>query len=165
MRGALDLDGPHWRFALEIYAKPGVGAACLRLQDEFGVDVNVLLVALYAATRLGIVVGAEEAAALDAAAAAWRRRAVGPLRALRRDLKSRVEGVPPDAADRLREGVKDLELEAERIEQAVLARVLDGLDPGARHDAAAALEAVTNFYAPGRLVPADVVETITKATA
>ena len=41
---------PFWTFSLRIYGQPGVPPACLTLQDEHGVDVNVLLFALYAAS-------------------------------------------------------------------------------------------------------------------
>ncbi|MCG8546534.1 MAG: TIGR02444 family protein, partial [Alphaproteobacteria bacterium] len=31
-----------WNFSLRAYARPGVADACIRLQDRYGVDVNVL---------------------------------------------------------------------------------------------------------------------------
>jgi uncharacterized protein (TIGR02444 family) len=146
--GQLDLDGPHWGFALEVYGKPGVAAACLRLQDGCGVDVNVLLVALHAAARLGVPIGEGEVAVLDAAAAPWRERAVQPLRAVRRDLKSGVGDLPPGAVEGVRDMVKAAELQAERVQQAALARALDGLarDP-LRADPAGAAACVAMFYA------------------
>jgi uncharacterized protein (TIGR02444 family) len=155
-----ELDGPHWRFALEFYAKPGVGEACLRLQDACGVDVNVLLVAIYAAARLGRTIGPAEIASLDAAAAPWRTRAVLPLRRLRRDLKGGVEETEAAEAEALREGVKALELKAEQIEQAILARRLTTLRPrGPAQDGDAAVDAAVGFYAGGT-VSADVAEAV-----
>lgn len=153
------LDGPHWRFALEFYAKPGVGEVCLRLQDACGVDVNVLLVAIYAATRLDRAIGPDEIAALDAAAAPWRTRAVLPLRQVRRDLKGGVEETEAADAEALREGVKALELKAEQIEQAILARRLTTLRPGPAQDGDAAVDATVGFYAGGT-VSADIAKAV-----
>src|SRR3546814_8824998 len=45
------LDGAHWRFSVAVYGRPEVPASCLHLQDTYGVDVNVLLLALFAARR------------------------------------------------------------------------------------------------------------------
>jgi uncharacterized protein (TIGR02444 family) len=145
----LALDGPHWRFALDLYGKPGVGEACLTLQDAFGVDVAALLVALYAAAVRGLAVGPREAAALDASAALWRARAIEPIRSLRRDLKG-VPGLPQETVEDFRASVKALELDAERIALALLARTLDGFATPAgkprRASASEAGEAVVAFY-------------------
>ena len=51
-----DAAGALWDFAVRLYAEPGVGEACLALQDRFGVDVPLLLWAAW----LGD--GADEAA-------------------------------------------------------------------------------------------------------
>ena len=40
--------GGFWAHSLQVYAQPGVEPACLRLQDEAGLDPNLLLLALYA---------------------------------------------------------------------------------------------------------------------
>ncbi len=38
---------PFWDYSLGIYRKPGVADACIALQDEFGLDVNMLLACLW----------------------------------------------------------------------------------------------------------------------
>jgi uncharacterized protein (TIGR02444 family) len=40
---------PFWRFSLRLYRAPGVGDACIVLQEETGVDVNLLLFLLWQA--------------------------------------------------------------------------------------------------------------------
>src|SRR5215813_6382121 len=120
----LNLEGPHWRFALAIYGQPGVADACLMLQDHLALDINILLFATYATTECGVSVTAQDIQAMDAAVAAWRTEAVMPLRALRRRLKQRF-GPPASAyAEMLRSNVKQTELLAEQIEWAILARWL-----------------------------------------
>ena len=74
-----DAAGALWDFAVRLYAEPGVGEACLVLQDRFGVDVPLLLWAAW----LGDGADAAALRAGDRAVGPWRARAVRPLRALR----------------------------------------------------------------------------------
>ena len=41
---------PFWQFSLAFYRQPGVADACIRLQEEAGVDVNLLLFLLWQAS-------------------------------------------------------------------------------------------------------------------
>ncbi|MDX1711638.1 MAG: TIGR02444 family protein [Rhodovibrionaceae bacterium] len=113
---------PFWSFSLEIYARPGVAPACIALQDRLGLDVNLLLYLCWRAS-LGLAVEAEELADLMVRAALWQSRVVQPLRAVRRALKGQ-DMVDAEAGEDLRERVKALELEAERLEQAMLREAL-----------------------------------------
>lgn len=122
----VDLDGPHWPWVLRVYGRPGVSPACLHLQDNYGVDVNVLLIALYAASGRGLPLGPSEISQLDEAAERLRREVVAPLRAIRRLLKPHPFGA---AGDELRNRVKKAELAAEQLEQAHLAALLDRMKP------------------------------------
>jgi uncharacterized protein (TIGR02444 family) len=103
-----------WHFALRFYARPGVEAALLRLQDEAGFDVPLGLALLYAGRR-GIAVDARGLAALIAAAQLWQERVIGPLRRARRALAEPVPGTSDRERETLRTQVKAAELEAERI--------------------------------------------------
>ena len=120
----LDLEGPHWRFALAIYSQPGVADACLMLQDYLGLDINILLFATYVTTECNMTVTAQDVEAMDAAVQAWRAETVVPLRALRRRLKQRFGPLESECAELLRSKVKQTELLAEQIELAMLARWL-----------------------------------------
>src|SRR5262245_60669240 len=82
-------DSPFWRFSLRFYRQPEVAAACIALQDEAGVDVNLLLFLLWNATY-SRTLSAVDIGDLDRRIGAWRTAAVVPLRELRRALK-----VPP----------------------------------------------------------------------
>lgn len=99
-----------WKFATHLYARPGVEAACLTLQDQGG-DVCLLLCAAWLnAGKVGYA--PERAVQLQQLAAHWQHAVVGPLRDLRRHWRTAAQ---QDAAlTRLREQVKALELEAER---------------------------------------------------
>jgi uncharacterized protein (TIGR02444 family) len=105
-----------WRFSLSLYALPHVAAACLVLQDEAGVDVNLLLYLLFLA-KGGRQAAPANVAHLDAAVRDWRDETVKPLRALRRGLKAGIGEIPPAMSEGFRNMIKRVELEAERIEQ------------------------------------------------
>ncbi|MBP2312021.1 TIGR02444 family protein [Azospirillum soli] len=120
---------PLWDFSLAVYARPGVPAACLDLQDRRGLDVNVLLFAAWAGAACGVQLSANELARVDSAIADWRAEVVRPLRAVRR----RVKGEDDAFYARL----KATELEAERIQQDRLFAA-SGLVPGPGGDAALA---------------------------
>ena len=109
-------DSPFWRFSLRFYRNPDVAAACIALQDEAGVDVNVLLFLLWNATQARTLTQAT-VADLDRRIGAWRDATVIPLRALRRALKTPPAVVEPGAAEAFRTRIKAVELEAERLQQ------------------------------------------------
>ena len=120
MSDADSLDVQSWAFALRIYAEPGVAVACLRLQDEAGVDVMLLLAVAFA-WRRGIALSAADITAMDAACRPWREQIVRPLRALRIALKAGPEPAPNAATETLRSQIKASELHAERVANDLLA--------------------------------------------
>src|SRR5262249_51653329 len=126
-----------WNFSLQLFAKPGVAAACIALQDGLGLDVNLLLYCCWhgrACRRLG----EEEVRRAISAVEGWQRDVVQPLRAVRRRLKT---GVPPITAaecEALRRKVNDLELESEHVAQMAL-EALPAPPPGRRSVVAANL--------------------------
>lgn len=100
-----------WNFALGLHAFPGVEQACLRLQDEHGNDVCLLLCAAWLDQR-GATCTVERCAQLQALAEEWQREVVGPLRLLRRRWKPTAG--QDTALTALRERLAQLELDAER---------------------------------------------------
>ncbi|MGH7112162.1 MAG: TIGR02444 family protein [Stellaceae bacterium] len=106
-----------WAFSLGFYRLPGVEAALLALQDQGGHDVNLILYALWHGWSGRGALDEGALAAAEYAAGPVGREIAAPLRALRRALKTD----PDPAVQALRERVKVLELEAERIAQSRLA--------------------------------------------
>jgi len=104
------MTNPFWDFSLASYGRDGVSAKCLALQDEFNLDVNVLLYGAWLAS-LNSRLEREHLAALEVIIAPWREQVVLPLRTLRRNWRE----YPP--AGSLRGEVKRLELQAERQQQ------------------------------------------------
>jgi uncharacterized protein (TIGR02444 family) len=110
---------PFWRFSLQFYAVPGVAQACIELQDRAKVDVNVLFFLLWNATQKRAL-GDAEVAEIDRAIGAWREMTVVPLREVRRALKTPPPVMAAAAAESFRTRIKQVELEAERLQQEAL---------------------------------------------
>ena len=139
-------DSAFWRFSLRFYALPDVAPACLALQDEANVDVNLMLFLLFLAES-GRAITHDDVARLDAGIAPWRSEVVEPLRALRRRLKSGIGDVPAAASEGLRNMVKKIELEAERLEQGRLENAAPILGkPAPRNEAVRANLAAYEAY-------------------
>lgn len=136
-----------WMFSLTVYGRPEVERACLGLQFDHGLDVNVVLFCAWAG-ELGISLDKAMFAAQIEAAGKWQELAVQPIRGIRRRLKDlAVAGLSISGRDELREAIKSAELQAEKLEQSVLVQTLSGLPEG---DPSAAL-ADANFDAYWRL--------------
>ena len=114
-----DAPSAFWDFSLHFYAKPGIPAACLELQDRAGADVNVLLFLLYLARHRRRITRSDMAT-LDNTVAMWREQVVRPLRTARRHLKIADQPFASESAARLRNEIKRDELAAERIQQVAL---------------------------------------------
>ena len=108
-----------WNFSLAVYRQPGVADECLRQQDEFGVDVNLLLFCAFVGAVHDAVLTSADIAAAKQVVEAWHNEIVRPLRNARRALKPLEAG--QDAIKTLRAQVKAVEVEAERREQTMLA--------------------------------------------
>lgn len=104
------------RFALSLYGREGVSAACLTLQEEAGVDVNVLLFAAFMGAGRGLPLDAARAAEARASLAGWHQEIVKALRTVRRRLKTGPSPAPDTRTERLRGKIQAIEIEAELIE-------------------------------------------------
>lgn len=107
-------DEGFWNWALARYAAAGVAEACLQLQDTQGQNVPLLLWACWCSST-GRELDDETLEAGSDLARSWSAMSIEPLRALRRSLKIRVIDIDDAERLKLREGVKTLELEAERV--------------------------------------------------
>ena len=106
----VNMNADLWSFALSTYARPGVEAACLRLQEQ-GADVCLLLCGAWLEQR-GVALEPERMRTLQQLARPWQAQVIEPLRQLRVQWRAKVQQDEQLAA--LRERVKALELDAER---------------------------------------------------
>lgn len=118
MHRPLSIDISLWDFSLHYYACAGVSPLCLRLQDEYGVNVNVLLWALwlgYRGVRLEPALLAQALRKIHS----WDQHYVLPLRQLRRRMKVEF-GVADESIEVVRTQIKQAELLAEKHLQQIL---------------------------------------------
>lgn len=108
-----------WRFSLSLYRMEGVPPSCIVLQDGHGLDVNLMLFALWLASK-GRALPSEELRDADSAVREWRSQAVVALRGVRRYLRNSSAAFDATACAALRERIKAVELEAERLQQEAL---------------------------------------------
>jgi uncharacterized protein (TIGR02444 family) len=156
---------PLWRFSLELYRAPGFSDACIRLQDEVGLDVNIIFFLLWNAS-LKKQFSADDVQATDHAVAAWREIAVIPIRNIRRALKDAPVLPDPGVVEDYRTKIKAIELEAERLEHQALSDFFQEAAPGAAASSAteaarANITAYENYL--GKAFPKQPVETILAA--
>lgn len=110
---------PFWRHSLQLYAAAGIAPACLALQDDHGIDVNLLLLCCWLGSQ-GRRLGLRDMRAAMTSVADWQRCVIQPLRSVRRALKPMAQGALAEAAPRMRQRLARLELEAEFQEHELL---------------------------------------------
>ena len=138
-----DLASPEsalWTFALAAYARPGVAALCLDLQDRHGANVMLMLHLCHCAACGQAAV---DVAAAAGAMAPLEHHLIAPLRRARRAVSAAAEALGDatlrDTAKRLlRAELKAERLQCLRVEDAGAPR---GDDRAARDDAARLLRA------------------------
>ena len=115
----MGIQSTFWDFSIEFYSEPSVSRVCIELQDALGVDVNVLLFVLWCSNKRRKL-SEQELTQVAVSAHDWQSNVVKPLRGVRRFLKQCYAVSEPAATGDLREAIKKLELEAERMQQSAL---------------------------------------------
>jgi len=155
---------PFWRFSLAFYRLPKVADACIALQEEAGVDVNLLLYLLWQA-RQGLRLSTADVAAIEKKIAPWRNATVIPLRQVRRALRSPPALVEGATAEAFRNRIKAVELEAERLQQEAMHALAPPGHPGVAGEAAARANVAAYQDALGVRFPHAAVDTLLAAFA
>jgi uncharacterized protein (TIGR02444 family) len=137
---------PFWRFSLGFYRMPEVADTCIALQDQAGVDVNLLMFLLWNATQ-GRQASKGDVESLERRVGEWRNAAVIPLREIRRRLKSPPAVVDAATAEVFRTRIKAAELEAERLQQEAMYPLAQGFGAPASSPADAARVSVASYQA------------------
>jgi uncharacterized protein (TIGR02444 family) len=131
---------PFWDFALKVYGSPGVGEACLDVQERLGMDVNVLLFCCWVGESGRGSLTSEALAHACEAVAEWHEAVVRKLRSVRRALKTGVGSVPKEFADGLRRQIQAREIDAEHVEQLMLVASIGAIAAAESRPAAARAE-------------------------
>jgi uncharacterized protein (TIGR02444 family) len=111
----LEYDNDFWRFSLAVYGQVEVAKECLELQQTIGINVNILLFCAWMGVRT-FTLDRNDIEAASKVVSKWHENVVGPLRGVRQQVKT----LHRDDVESFLTRVKDIELEAEQIEQAIL---------------------------------------------
>ncbi|MEX0962777.1 MAG: TIGR02444 family protein [Pseudohongiellaceae bacterium] len=103
-----------WNFSLNLYSREDVADACLQLQEEYQLDVNLILFCYWYGSRFGVIEAKLLSQVIDFSLQ-WRSHVVQPLRNTRNWLKLNEED--SEQIRELRERIKAGELAAEKHQQ------------------------------------------------
>lgn len=131
-----------WQFSIAVYAQPQVPPACLWLQDQHEVDVNLLLYAGWRAWN-GDALSREGCRTARERSEVWRCELVLPLRKIRRHAGNLARTDPTFAQTYA--ALKACELQLERQQQAMFANG-SSLDRGESADIRTALEVFASCF-------------------
>jgi uncharacterized protein (TIGR02444 family) len=159
--GPLPQSSPFWTFSLGYYRGAGVSEACLELQDNCGVDVNVVLFLLWLASQKRRL-GADLVKRLADEVRPWQTEVIVPIRALRRRLKTGAPLLDRGPAELFRTKIKAIELESERLQQEAMYALAAELAAEPAPSTAAAARASIAAYQDvlGRPLTAAAVDTL-----
>jgi uncharacterized protein (TIGR02444 family) len=123
-------DNDLWQYALKLYAKEGVSKACIALQEEFLLNVNVILACCwFAATGRGTV-SKNIFNNLLSNLNPWNEKITRELRTLRRQMteldQDSNNGMDKNTKFELKNQALQLELYSEKAQQAILFDYLCG---------------------------------------
>lgn len=113
------LTNPLWDYSLRVYKSPAVAELCLQLQDDYGLDINMLMTAAWLA-HSGQALTRPVLLALLSCSQLWQQQCLSPIRQARRFLKTQ-------ANEALYGQLKASELAIERLLQDQLYERLKGL--------------------------------------
>jgi uncharacterized protein (TIGR02444 family) len=137
-----------WSYSLDVYSRSGVAPACLALQDDLGIDVNVLLYCCWHGQTRGLI-GERDFTALLEFTNRWSSALVKPLRSARswlRDDGHDLDGIPREDCEALRQRIKEAELESERLQQLAMQRLsIASTKPAQSESTQAALQNIATY--------------------
>jgi len=138
---------PFWDFSRRFYRKPGVADACLFVQDRYGLNVNLIMLCVWLAKTGGGVLATGKITAALQRISDWEFSVIKPLREIRRVCRHEALGIPEFLLQLFQPEVENTELEAEHVEQLVLAEFARGLSPADGSDTPAddAAQSLKNY--------------------
>lgn len=135
---------PFWDFSLEVYMAPGVGKACIELQERHGLDVNLLLFCVWAGASGRGVLDDRGMEAATSSVRVWHDAVVRPLRAVRTRMKGGLPRASAELAESLRRRIQKIEIDCEHAEQLMVADSVDLAPDRSRSEDGRAEDAAAN---------------------
>ena len=117
-----ELQNSFWEFSLSFYASTEVQKTCLNLQETLGADVNIVLFMLFNAKQ-GKQLSEVAIRTINHAVTAWRENIIQPIRSARKNLKHAKHSLSNAQQDQFKTQLMATELQAEKLEQAMIEAV------------------------------------------
>lgn len=135
-------DSEFWNFSLTVYGEAGVASACLHLQDQGGVNVNLLLLCGWLGATGRGALDDEAWSELTRWTQAWDETVVIPLRRVRESLMTEEDRL----LKTLRARVGACELDAEHLAQLRMEKKAAGRAPRPQSTDDGLRDVVTNLH-------------------
>ncbi|HED34416.1 MAG TPA: TIGR02444 family protein [Gammaproteobacteria bacterium] len=116
-------ESPFWNYSTEIWTLTGVESACLELQDEFGININMLLYSCWTGSQLLCLNDDDLQILLDAINPL--QTIITPLRDSRKMMKQSLIAMPSSMIEQTLANIREMELNAEHMAQLALEKALD----------------------------------------
>ena len=108
---------PFWDYSLEVYRRDGVSSALITFQDRHNLDVNILLLCLWAGQSGHGQLDDADFGHVFGVSANWNPEIVCVIRAVRIRLRDEIALVPKELSDAVRKKLLELEIDCEHVEQ------------------------------------------------
>lgn len=109
-------DSDFWDFSIDYYKNSGVEKSCLKLQDHYSLNVNLILFCFWLGQKNKVKLEADQWRQLITISLPW-EDIVTSLRKSRRILKQSPVALPADFKQETSEGVSKIELNTEHMQQ------------------------------------------------
>ncbi len=115
---------PFWDFAIDVYSRQGVSAACINLQDRHTLDVNILLLGMWMGQSGRPVIDHDTLIKALGVSRRWNKEIVCGIRSVRLALKDEFSPISNKNCEVLRKNLLNLEIDGEHLEQIALASTI-----------------------------------------
>jgi len=136
-------DSEFWNFSIRFYNHPEVEKTCLRLQNDFQLDVNCVLFIYWLASEHKTILSSEQWSQIISVSLPW-KEIIKPLRKSRQLIKDSMFAWPGDFQQETRNSISEIEINAEHMQQLAMEKQFDTID-NSTSDAELALQITTNF--------------------
>lgn len=113
-----------WNYSIDIYQHTSIEQACLKLQEQYRADVNILLYCCWVASK-NIRLDNKDITTLIKTGQPWQSNILVHIRNARHTLKSSPVVIPEDERENAGKTISQMELNAEHMEQLALEKALN----------------------------------------
>jgi len=117
-------DSELWAFSEQTYALPEVEDICLKLQNQYDADINIILYCLWVAEKL-VTLNQDDISLLIKTTEPWQKTILKPLRDARKMMKQHIIAMPSDMLDQTVGNLSEMEINAEHMSQLALEKIIN----------------------------------------